>query len=236
MCWHYDAAKTFKHADALAELCAVCDEVFLLDDKSDPPINAPEFFSKYANLQSVIRLDERDHHWNDWTNHNTLMLAAAKRRCNYILWLDDDESIYPRADRGLFDPLLDELKRNPCSVAMSLHWDHVWNEVGKIRVDGEWSRLRKPFLQKNPFFTSGMICFQNTPLTRIHSWPIQSGTVLLNDTVHVLHYALMTSEDRTSHRDKYVKHDPQNEFALANYKMWEYMKDVGNPNPELKDV
>lgn len=232
LCWHYDAAKTFKHADALAELCAICDAVFVLDDASDPPLSKTEFFDKYPKLQSVLRIDERNHAWNDWTAHNHLLIAAAKAHCDYVFWLDDDESIWPRADRALIDPLLLEMKANPSAVAMNLHWDHVWDEPGRIRTGAPWMHWHKSFLQKNPFYISGCICFANNPLTELHSWPVQTGALLISDKVRVLHYALMTADDRRRWLDKYEKHDPENRF---NNPLWKEYK-AGADQSNVKTV
>jgi len=223
MCWHYDAAKTFKHHDALADLSAICDEIFILDDASDPPF-PKEFFDRYP-IQAVIRNDERSHSWNDWTNHSTLLLAAAKRGFDCVFWLDDDESIWPRADRALIDPVFHRLMANPVACAVNLHWDHLWNSTGEVRRGGEWGKLRKPFMQKNPFCNPGCLCFQNNPSTQLHSWPIQTGAVLMDESVRVLHWALLTQEDRDRYAAKYAKHDPEGKFP--NF----IIKELADENP-----
>ena len=226
MCWNYDAAKTFKHHDALADLSAICDELFILDDASDPPL-PKEFFDRYPKLQAVIRNDERNHTWNDWTNHNQLLMAAAKRGCDYVFWLDDDESLWPIADRSLTDLIFRDLMASPTASCVNLHWEHVWNSPDAIRRGGEWGRLRKPFLQKNPFSSPGCMCFGNGPSTQLHSWPIQTGAALINDSVRVLHWALMNQEDRDRYAAKYAKHDPDGKFP--NF----ILKEIAEPNPPL---
>ena len=218
--------KSFKHADSLAELCAVCDLVFILDDRSDPPIPAKEWFAKYPKLQSIIRVDERDDpHWNEWTARTQLLLAAAKHHCNYVFWLDDDESFWPKADRSLVDPLIARMKQNPTLVSIHLPWLEIWNTPGQVRTDGWWGRISKPFLQKNPFFISSCICFPNNALHRIHCWPIQRGSTEVIKHPAILHYGMMTIDDRNCWRAKYLKQDPANEFAQQAAKEWQQTMD-----------
>ena len=139
----WNPEKSFKHEDGLAHLCACCDLVFFLDDRSDPPIPAQEWFKKYPNLQTIIRLDERDEQpWNEWTYRCQLLAAAAKYHCTHVIWLDDDESIFPSPDRAMIGTLVNQMKSNPTAVVIESPWRNVWNEPGQIRVDG-WRSIRK---------------------------------------------------------------------------------------------
>jgi len=207
MCWHFDPFKTHKYCDSLAELCAITDEVFVLDDGSNPPFDR----TPYPKVKTVIRNDENGRHWNDWSNHCTLLIAAAKHGYEFVLWLDDDEAIRP-LDRAILDDMVQKLKDAPCAVATRLRWLQAWDNPNQARVDGEFGNVRKPFLQRNPFSRPAIICFHNDCSTHLHSWPVQGGTQLSDDRIKIIHYSLITLGDRVRIGEKYRQHDPENKF------------------------
>jgi hypothetical protein len=229
--WHYRPEKTFKYADALTELCGVCDAVFVLDDQSKEPINAVEFFKKYPKLQAVLRCDERgDVTWNEWVNRNQLLAAAAKHHCNFALWLDDDEAFYPKATRKDFEELMAKMNSNPAATSLHLPSLTLWNSPDCVRMDGFWGVMSKPVLQKNPFFISGCICYPNNALHRLHCWPISRGSTLTARTPGVLHYGLIDPKDRVNWKVKYEKHDANGEFIQMKADDWDRTVDESIAN------
>src|SRR5688572_19777939 len=81
---------------ALDTMRRLGDVVLLLDDNSSPSIAS-------MNLEGVNEITtlSNSQEWDDYTNRMTLVLRAWAHRCNWILWVDADETVDTRLTREL---------------------------------------------------------------------------------------------------------------------------------------
>lgn len=192
---------------ALKHLAAVSDSVFVLSDNSDREFistlktNHPEVF-----LWTVIESKELTV-WNDWGKRAMLLVEAANNGFEWVFWIDHDETIWPEPRRDVVENVIVQTKRIPTAVCVRFPWLQLWNDENTVRLDGFWSGLKKPFIQRNPFLQN-LISWPCTPTIPLHNFPIQHGTTICRKDFSILHSGMMTREEREYRHNKYRGQDP----------------------------
>jgi uncharacterized protein (DUF2249 family) len=203
----FDPKRSSRINECLKHLSALCDVVFVLSDNSPAEyINKiradhPEIFS-WTIIESKGPVV-----WNDWSNRAILLLEAARNGYEWVFWIDHDETFWPMPNRERVDEVISEARSNPSIVCVRYPWLQLWNDMETVRVDGFWSQLKKPFLQKNPFLQN-LVSWPVTCRIPLHTFPIQHGATLLKRDFAILHSGLMSREEREYRVAKYRSQDP----------------------------
>lgn len=194
---------------AIDDLCAVCDDVFLLAEDYESDLLC-SIRKSHDNIRTVMFAEHKSKPlWNDFTNHCLLMVEASRFQCEWCLWLDHDERLWPKADRAIIHAVVDDLQRSPAIVTAMLPWLTAWGDEQNVRIDGKYLSKKKYFLQRNPFI-SPSIMFTSSPAIRLHDWPVQTGIQVFRNDFGVLHYGIMTPEQRQDRITRYRHKDPAN--------------------------
>ena len=204
-----------KYTDAhgsIGQLLEMCDEVILLDDNSKPE-DVAVLKAKYPKVREWMRLESNPNKplWNDWTSHCVLMMEAARYDCDWCFWLDHDEVVWPKADHQKLVDAIESVRFAPTTMCIHEPWLQLWENDQQVMIGEKKFGRTKTFIQKNPFFQN-LITWNGSPKLRLHCWPLQGGTVARRRDFAVLHYGLMTAEDRQYRVDKYNEQDPTNEY------------------------
>lgn len=208
---------------SLLQLLDCCDVVIVLDDNSDPAAfgelqrkygEATPHFPKTVKAWIQYRSDPSIS-WNDWINRGQLLLEATRYDCQWCLWLDDDETLFTgsltEGPRPCIDRAIESVKNMPAVTRIAFPWLQCWGDDKHVRTDAWWRDRRKPFLQKNPFF-SNIAVWNGSPRIRVHQFPFTSGAVVHRNDFAVLHYGMMTAELRKARWEKYRAIDPEGVF------------------------
>lgn len=194
---------------AVADLCAVCDDVFLLAEDYEEPILC-EIRKAHDNIRSVMFIEHPEKPlWNDFSSHCLLMMEAARYGCQWLFWIDHDECLWPAPDKSIVRALVDSLHADPVMVSAQLPWLTAWDDEQHVRTNIGYMNMKKNFLQRNPFLDA-VVCFTSTPMIRLHDWPIQTGKQIYRQDIGVMHYGLMTREQRIARVNRYQVPDEHN--------------------------
>jgi hypothetical protein len=158
-------------------------------------------------------LDDSPGEWNHYGNWLVLLAKAAKAYCDWVLWLDDDETLPPEVTKDTLLSLITQARNSGC-VAVTFRRCDMWNET-HWRSDGVWGRKRKVILQRNPL-TEEFVHWRASHKERLHVQPLQVGDIMQAD-VKIFHHGWNSPEKRIATRIKYVKEDPGNVFQPIGY-------------------
>jgi len=203
----HDPKRSTRIDEALRHLQAVSDSVFVLSDNSPPEYIAelrkrhPQVFSWTVIETTSLTV------WNDWGKRAMLLVEAANNGFEWVFWLDHDETIWPAPNRERVENVIVQTKKINSAVCVRFPWLQLWNDEQTVRTDGFWSRLKKPFLQRNPFLQN-VIAWPCTPVIPLHNFPIQHGTIILRKDFAIIHSGMMTREEREYRHEKYRGQDP----------------------------
>jgi hypothetical protein len=196
-------------SSAVSDAKGVSDDVILLWDN-------PLAFNEGSDpgITENIMVRSIDESWNDWVNRATLLARAAKYKCDWAMWLDDDEELGPSLTYARIHELCEDAdaKGFVCvDVLVRTAWDELhW------RCDGRWATQRKLFLQKNPLMLQNPN-FESTPNHYLHHFPSLVGERLRPAGDYIIHFGLYTPELRRKNAEKYKRMDPTQQFSPIPY-------------------
>jgi hypothetical protein len=165
-----------------------------------------------ARVDEIIKL-ENNLGWEDYTTRLTLLARAAAHKCDWVLWLDDDETLVGRysGDPLLREKLLavinDSVERG-CEI-ITFDKREMWTPT-HYRTDGVWGEKNKVVLQKNPFALES-VHWRGSHLEQLHYYPLQVADTVHREDCRLLHWGMSTPELRQARYKKYKSlHDPTN--------------------------
>lgn len=207
-----------KNWGAFQQMRELCDVVIVLCD------GCHVFDAHWKKIAGGIRIDETIEinnglGWEDYANRMTLLTRAAAHKCDWVMWLDDDEVLQKVTRQTILDQARDA-DWNGC-VAVRYDKREMWTNH-HYRNDGIWKK-QKIVIQKNPFMDRAAE-WRDWHLKRLHAMPLQVGDIMDVQT-RLLHYGMSTPELREARVRKYSSADPGNKFQPEGY---DYMLDETN--------
>ena len=150
---------------------------------------------------------------NERDERNAVIEMAERAQADWILSVDHDEAIEPRATRATFDRLMRH--PDPLVRAWDFAWVNHWNDQRSVNVTRPWG--------DGGAFTGGMRGFRMFRVNRAAPRRIQAGTEnglhcgnvplfcnvsIRTSGVRFRHFGYMRAQDRARKLDRYRDLDP----------------------------
>ncbi|MEA2366266.1 MAG: spore germination protein [Thermoleophilaceae bacterium] len=191
------------------------DAVVALDDGSTD--DTRELLEREPLVQTVLANPRRDSYagWDDATNRNRLLAAAAELEPDWILSLDADERI-DATDAAALRRFVDREALPDAAYGFRVH--RLVGDLAHYDRDGLW--VYRLFA-----YAPG----QRFPDERLHFVPVPTSIDrrrFVQTTLRIQHLGGMTDDRRRARFDKYVQADPGNLFQRDYSNLLEAATDV----------
>jgi glycosyltransferase involved in cell wall biosynthesis len=178
------------------------DGVVALDDGSTD--GSAEWLARRPQVRELVQIAPDRPDWDEVGNFRRLVAAAVRHGGDWAVVLDADE----RVERH-FRARAERVIRRGARLGLTgyaVRIREVWNEPGRYRSDGLWSRKLPPRL----FKLRADHAFDERPL-HAGKVPLQArrvfGQVPLAD-LEVYHLGMLRAADRRARRERYERADP----------------------------
>jgi hypothetical protein len=196
-----------------ADYILVLDDNSRVDYKLEKQIKKLKWFKRYRR-----EFDER-------RDRNELIQAAKDLGANWILSLDIDELLEPKATKELITRLINP--PSPLVRAYAFTWANFWNSPEYVRTDGIFGSQAGVRLVKitsgTPLITLGDS--QGMHCGNVPQYPIDS---VRPTSIQILHYGYLSEEERYRKYEFYEKTDKEKRPDLIGAQDYYHIIDETN--------
>jgi hypothetical protein len=191
--------------EVLESILPLCEQVFVFDDHStDSTVAICQSYGDRVHVypSPFEGLDEA-------RDKNYLLDRVIAVRPGWVLWIDGDEVLERSGPDQLRRATLDARRTAVFSLAIA----YVWDDPGRVRVDGIFGRFTRPSLFRLEGQPVERLRFRASGFGgNFHCGNVPQGLVgdVRQINVRLKHYGYMTAEQRQAKYAWYTAHDPNN--------------------------
>jgi hypothetical protein len=191
--------------EVLESILPLCEQVFVFDDHStDATVAICQLYGDRVHVfaSPFEGLDEA-------RDKNYLLDHIVAARPQWVLWVDGDEILERSGPEQLRRAIVSAGRTAVFSLAIA----YVWDDPGRVRVDGIFGRFTRPSLFRLEGQPVERLRFRSSGFGgNFHCGNVPQG--LIGDVrycaVRLKHYGYMTAEQRQAKYAWYTAHDPNN--------------------------
>lgn len=205
----------------LEHLDNYCDGIIMLDDESTDGT-----FEKAVSQKLLLKVQKVRNGFEDTRNRNILMDLVSFFFVDWIFTLDADERFDKRYD-GIYS-LLDSKYD-----VLGFRYVNLWDNEHTYRVDFDPTNHQGVALRRRMFRNMGRSQIYSLDNKKIHVNPVPTTQPHEYTPILILHYGTLTSQERLSKVEFYLKEDP----IEINYETWyRFYEDTKVVVADIKDI